>query len=185
MNNFNYKYQFKKFVYLFGNLIVYATITCYPALAVDPHQPEAESANIDINKRYRQEATDKYFSAVVSQFVKPNNLSTALTAKLKDNHMFDSKQTPAQDVNGFFKFLRSLVYDSDNPGPFFDSLIATQSKVLPLQEQAITWGEKFLGPRNSMVVQIKESRQNTLKYIEALKQQKLLLEQSAQVKHHN
>lgn len=182
MNKVRFNYQFKKVLCIIGYLIVYDTLNAHQALAAEPNQSETALRDQINNQQHRQDSSEKYFSAVVKKFSMPNNISSAFTEKLKDNHLFDSKRTPAQDVNGFFYFLSGFVYDSDNPGPFFDHLITSQSSILSIQAQLIACGEKLLGPHNSMVVQLKQAHQDNLKSIEALKQQKLQIEQTAKVK---
>lgn len=173
---------FKNFVLLIGTLGVCQGIYTYPAFATDPQQSTSALRDSVMNQKNRQDASTKYFSAVVSQFSKTTALPSNLATQIKDNHLFDNKQTPAQDVNGLLNFLRGLVYDSDHPTQFFDSLITMQNAVLSMQDQIISCGEKLAGAQNSFVVSIKQSRGTTLKYIQALKQQKTMVQQTAAIK---
>jgi pyrimidine deaminase RibD-like protein len=86
-------------------------------------------------------------------------------------------------VKKSFELIKGLIYDPNNPSPFFNNLIALQSISASAQAQVISIAEKTLGPKNSYVVSLKENYNRTLKYVDALILQKTTLEQTMQRLH--
>jgi hypothetical protein len=73
---------------------------------------------------------------------------------------------------------KNFVYDPNNPGPFFDHLITGYTFLMNVEKNCIPYGEKFLGNKNGMMVSAKQTYAEQTKYLEALKQQRLMLEQN-------
>jgi len=99
--------------------------------------------------------------------VNPNQLSSEI----------DKLSIKDDQVKRGLRLVKGLIYDPNNPSPFFDNLIALQSISASAQAQLLAVAEKTLGPKNSYVVSLRENYNRTLAYVQALNLQKTTLEQ--------
>lgn len=188
MNNY---LKSKLATYTACSLLVYYTCTCNQALASYP-QIDNKKTESDIHPNNPQQLIGNYYTQALKQFsgftknsLQANNLVDS-HGQINERQMsktIDSLPIKNDQLNKSLGFVKGLVYNPSNPAPFFNNLIALQSMSAAAQSKLILWGEKYLGAKNSYVLALAQNYNSTLRYIEALKQQKVLLEQSIQATH--
>jgi hypothetical protein len=180
----------KLIAYLASILLVYCACACIQTLASSPQADKKTEP--DINQQNQQDLIGRYYCQILKQFggldktALPGNNLINSQGKIDEKHVskvIDSFPIKNEQINKSVEFIKGLVYDPLKPDPFFNNLIAVQQMSVAAQNQLITLAETSLGPKNSYVVSLKENYNYTLKYIEALKHQKALLDQAPQATH--
>jgi hypothetical protein len=164
-------------------VVIFILFSFRQAQAVDPDSDK--TTNVNASKP--QELVTHYYNELLKQLNQTNKNTEPIKNFINTQGKIDDKQVskfigsfPVKDqqINHTAGLLKGLVYDPNNPGPFFDNLITLQTISLNAQSGLISIGEKTLGPKNSYVLGMRENYDRTAKYLEALKQQKFLLEQA-------
>jgi len=108
-----------------------------------------------------------------------NEISTGkIEAKTKISATTDAGKITGQLKEQFTTQMQKFIDDPKHQELFLDQLIAMFDFYVILQKSLIEHGEKLLGNSNQLVVQVKQSYASNLKYLQALKQQKIMLEQT-------
>ena len=183
--------QSKLIAYAICFLLTYSSFVYNQMLASSP-QTDDKKPETDKQMQDAQKLIGNYYTQALKQFGGLNKIGVQAN-NLIDNHgkldqtqiskAIDSLPVKNEQINKSLGIIKGLVYDPSNPSPFFNNLIALQSMSAVAQSQLIPLAETFLGVKNSYVVGLKANYSQTLKYLEALKQQKVLLEQSMLVPH--
>lgn len=132
------------------------------------------------NKTNQNMYLEKRLTAVESQIKElSKSISTHKSEENKEKTTsLNTDPIPATLKDKLVTSVRNLVYNPEHPGEFLDKLIAGYSAYLFLEKQLTACLELQLGKNNQIVNRIKENYQANALYVEALKQQKLMLEKS-------
>ncbi len=181
----------KLIAYAVCNLLVYYACSFNQVFASYP-QVDNKKTEPNMNQQTPQALIGHYYTQALQQLnelykndLKAKNLVDS-QGKINENQLsktIDTLPVKNNQINKSLEFMKGLIYDPSNPTPFFNNLIAMQSMSAAAQNQLILLGEGSLGAKNSYVVGLKENYSHTLKYLDALKQQKILLEQTIQAPH--
>ncbi len=146
--------------------------------AADPRHTISVKTNNSPVQSNPIDTIKNYSSSAQSQ------LDKLLNNNHTDTHPITNK-LPAQNqdigksiTNKMADLAKGLVYDPKNSAQYFDYLIAGYSFLVEVEKQCIPYGEKIMGSKNQLIISSKENYNEQLKYLNALKQQKLLFEQS-------
>jgi hypothetical protein len=147
-----------------------------PVNAANPTQKDSLSKTSHPERNYWSEAHTQINKIIQTSSLKkyPNQVEN-----ISSNQQENKNPPIVQNIqNKLASFSKRLIFDPEHPGQFFDYLIKSYSFLTNLEKQLIPYGEKLLGNKNQLVIRAKENYTEQIKYLEALKQQKLLIEQN-------